>query len=279
MIDLHTHSTASDGTFSPGDLVNKAVSKKLKVLAITDHDTVAGLEEAKKAAQNQDIIFIPGIELNIQWPTGEFHLLGLGLKQVSDDLNSIITYLQRQRETRNQKIVELLNKDGFEMTMTELIDRFETESIGRPHIAQMMVEKGYVKQRQQAFDNFLGKGRKYYVDRAGADLSMASKAIKNSGGVPVHAHPLSLYLSINTLETTMEEIKAKGVMGLEAYHPAIRVSQGQQLEKIARKLDMFVTAGSDYHGKVRADRHLGKTAGNEKINDRFYFEELAKYLQ
>ncbi len=279
MIDLHTHSTASDGTFSPGDLVKKAVSKKLKVLAITDHDTVAGLEEAKKAAQNQDIIFIPGIELNIQWPTGEFHLLGLGLKQVSDDLNSIITYLQRQRETRNQKIVELLNKDGFEMTMTELIDRFETESIGRPHIAQMMVEKGYVKQRQQAFDNFLGKGRKYYVDRAGADLSMASKAIKNSGGVPVHAHPLSLYLSINTLETTMEEIKAKGVMGLEAYHPAIRVSQGQQLEKIARKLDMFVTAGSDYHGKVRADRHLGKTAGNEKINDRFYFEELAKYLQ
>ncbi len=279
MIDLHTHSTASDGTFSPGDLVNKAVSKKLKVLAITDHDTVAGLEEAKKASQNQDIIFIPGIELNIQWPTGEFHLLGLGLKQVSDDLNSIITYLQRQRETRNQKIVELLNKDGFEMTMTELIDRFETESIGRPHIAQMMVEKGYVKQRQQAFDNFLGKGRKYYVDRAGADLSMASKAIKNSGGVPVHAHPLSLYLSINTLETTMEEIKAKGVMGLEAYHPAIRVSQGQQLEKIARKLDMFVTAGSDYHGKVRADRHLGKTAGNEKINDRFYFEELAKYLQ
>lgn len=279
MIDLHTHSTASDGTFSPGDLVNKAVSQKLKVLAITDHDTVAGLEEAKKAAQNQDIIFIPGIELNIQWPTGEFHLLGLGLKQVSDDLNSIITYLQRQRETRNQKIVELLNKDGFEMTMTELIDRFETESIGRPHIAQMMVEKGYVKQRQQAFDNFLGKGRKYYVDRAGADLSMASKAIKNSGGVPVHAHPLSLYLSINTLETTMEEIKAKGVMGLEAYHPAIRVSQGQQLEKIARKLDMFVTAGSDYHGKVRADRHLGKTAGNEKINDRFYFEELAKYLQ
>lgn len=279
MIDLHTHSTASDGTFSPGDLVNKAVSKKLKVLAITDHDTVAGLEEAKKAAQNQDIIFIPGIELNIQWPTGEFHLLGLGLKQVSDDLNSIITYLQRQRETRNQKIVELLNKDGFEMTMAELIDRFETESIGRPHIAQMMVEKGYVKQRQQAFDNFLGKGRKYYVDRAGADLSMASKAIKNSGGVPVHAHPLSLYLSINTLETTMEEIKAKGVMGLEAYHPAIRVSQGQQLEKIARKLDMFVTAGSDYHGKVRADRHLGKTAGNEKINDRFYFEELAKYLQ
>ena len=279
MIDLHTHSTASDGTFSPGDLVNKAVSQKLKVLAITDHDTVAGLEEAKKAAQNQDIIFIPGIELNIQWPTGEFHLLGLGLKQISDDLNSIITYLQRQRETRNQKIVELLNKDGFEMTMTELIDRFETESIGRPHIAQMMVEKGYVKQRQQAFDNFLGKGRKYYVDRAGADLSMASKAIKNSGGVPVHAHPLSLYLSINTLETTMEEIKAKGVMGLEAYHPAIRVSQGQQLEKIARKLDMFVTAGSDYHGKVRADRHLGKTAGNEKINDRFYFEELAKYLQ
>lgn len=279
MIDLHTHSTASDGTFSPSDLVNKAVSQKLKVLAITDHDTVAGLEEAKKAAQNQDIIFIPGIELNIQWPTGEFHLLGLGLKQVSDDLNSIITYLQRQRETRNQKIVELLNKDGFEMTMTELIDRFETESIGRPHIAQMMVEKGYVKQRQQAFDNFLGKGRKYYVDRAGADLSMASKAIKNSGGVPVHAHPLSLYLSINTLETTMEEIKAKGVMGLEAYHPAIRVSQGQQLEKIARKLDMFVTAGSDYHGKVRADRHLGKTAGNEKINDRFYFEELAKYLQ
>ena len=122
------------------------------------------------------------------------------------------------------------------MTMTELIDRFETESIGRPHIAQMMVEKGYVKQRQQAFDNFLGKGRKYYVDRAGADLSMASKAIKNSGGVPVHAHPLSLYLSINTLETTMEEIKAKGVMGLEAYHPARRRELEPQLEETRKIL-------------------------------------------
>ena len=279
MIDLHTHSTASDGTFSPSELVDFAAQKGVTVLALTDHDTTDGLEEAASQAKKDNITFVPGIELNIEWPTGEFHLLGLGLKSVSPSLFSIISYLQRERNTRNEKMAAKLQEAGIPISLEEVVDRFHTNAPGRPHFAQLMVEKGIVKYRQQAFDKYLAKGRPFYVDRAGADLSMAVDAIKSSGGVPVQAHPLSMYVAWGKMEETMTIIHQKGVMGLEAYHPGIRVAEGERLEKLARQFNMFVTAGSDFHGeKVRADRHIGYTTGGKKIDDRFWNDELKPQL-
>lgn len=279
MIDLHTHSTASDGQYTPSELVFKAKDAKISVLALTDHDTVSGHEEAEAASKEAGITFIPGTELEIQWPTGEFHLLGLGLKAPSKQLLDIITYLQNERNTRNTKIVNKMQAAGVSITMEQLENLNPGKTIGRPHIADFLISQKIVKNRQQAFDKYLGRGRPWYVPRSGADLKEAVSAIISSGGIPVIAHPLSLYVSWGKLEPVLKEIHDTGVQGLEAWHPGARVVEAQRLEELARKIGFFITAGSDFHGeKVRSDRHLGHTSGDRKIDDRFWLEELLPHL-
>lgn len=279
MIDLHTHSTASDGIHSPSELVNLAADKKISVLAITDHDTTAGLEEAYKTAKERNIIFVPGIEISVEWPTGEFHLLGLGLKTASKELKNLTQYLIDERDSRNQKMAQKLQEQGINITYEEVKQRFKTDNLGRPHFAQVMVEKGLVKQRQLAFDRYFAKGRPCYVSRGGANLCEAVQAIKASGGAPVQAHPLSMYVSWGKMEDTMNGIIEKGVMGLEAWHPGVRVAEAERLETLAHKLNVIATAGSDFHGeRIRADRHIGHTAGKKKIDDHFWTQELMPLL-
>ena len=275
MIDLHSHSSASDGLFSPAESAEYAIQKNLKVWALTDHDTTDGLSEAAKvcAQSESGIIFLPGIEINVRWPTGEFHLLGLGLRKNSQELKDIVADLTESRHVRNQEIVDRMRKDGIDVTLEQIERKFGESQIGRPHFAAFLMQIGKVKHRQEAFDRFLGKGRPYYVGHEGADL------IRSAGGIPVLAHPLSLYVSWGKMDETIEKIRNHGVEGLEAWHPAARINEGFKLEELAHKLGMFVTAGSDFHGKgVRADRHLGKTSGDRKIEDRFWFEELAPHL-
>ena len=281
MIDLHSHSSASDGIFSPKEAAEYAIGKKLKVWALTDHDTVDGLYEAAKtcAQSESQIIFLPGIEINVRWPSGEFHLVGMGLRRYSQDLKDLVADLTEYRRNRNQEIVDKMNLDGIEVTLEEIEGLFAESQIGRPHFASYLMKIGKVKLRQEAFDRFLGKGRPYYATHEGADLDVAVEAIRSAGGIPVLAHPLSLYVSWGKMDETIEKIKNHGVEGLEAWHPAARINEGFKLEQLAKKLGMFVTAGSDFHGKgVRADRHLGKTSGDRKIEDRFYFEELLPHL-
>ena len=281
MIDLHTHSTASDGTFSPAELVHYAKEKGLSALALTDHDTTEGLKEAQTEAKSAGIEFVPGIELTVQWPTGEFHLLGLGLRTKSTELDSAINFLKGERNRRNMKMAEKLRENGVDITYEEICERFKSQkNIGRPHFATYMAEKGIVKQRQVAFDKYFAKGRPCYVDREGLDLETAVEAIKTSGGIPVQAHPLSMYVSWGKMDSTMEMIRDKGVMGLEAWHPGVRISEAERLEELGKTLGMVVTAGSDFHGeKLRADRHIGFTAGKFKIQDRFWLENLKPALQ
>jgi len=280
MIDLHTHSTASDGTFSPAELVRYAKEKGISALALTDHDTIDGLKEAQSEAIKEGIEFIPGIELTIQWPTGEFHMLGLGLRCQSAELKGAIDFLKGERNRRNMKMAEKLRENGVEITYEEVYNRFKTKNIGRPHFASYMVEKGIVKQRQVAFDKYFAKGRPCYVDREGLDLEDAVKAVKTSGGIPVQAHPLSMYVSWGKMDSTMTMIRDKGVMGLEAWHPGVRISEAERLEELGKNLGMVVTAGSDFHGeKLRADRHIGFSAGKLRIQDRFWLENLKPALQ
>lgn len=283
MVDLHTHSTASDGEKSPSELVLCAKESGLSVLALTDHDTLDGLEEAQKAAKEAGLVFVPGIELNIQWPTGEFHLLGLGFKEVSASMKALLKKLKNNRIERNKKILAALENDGLQVNYDEFV-RSQTafhaeESLGRPHIAAYMVQKGLVKNRQKAFDKYLSKGTPFFVDFEGADLEEAVKAVLDSGGLPVLAHPLSLYVGWGKIQGVLEGIRQKGVLGLEAWHPGAKENDCRRLEKMAREMGFFVTAGSDYHGpNVRGDRKLGKTAGGYKIDDRYYFEELLPRL-
>lgn len=274
MIDLHTHTTASDGKFTPEELVNYAADKGISVLAITDHDTVSGLEEGEKTAQKRGIKFIRGIELNIKWRTGEFHLLGLGLKTISSLLNEQIASLQAGRHERNAQIVERMQKDGLAVSIYELEKKYGS-CLGRPHLADWLVENKVCKTRQKAFDLYLAKGRPYYVERQGLELDDAIKGILSSGGIPVLAHPMSLYVSWGKMDGVLKDLKERGIKGLEAYHPGARVAECIRLEEKAREFGFFVTAASDFHGEnIRADRRIGRTCGLKIIEDRFWTEEL-----
>lgn len=279
MIDLHSHSSASDGLLSPADSARYAAEKNLTTWALTDHDTVDGLYDAAKVCLETGVNFVPGIEITIAWQTGEFHLLGLGLRQKSEELRDVIEYSTNERRERNLQIVQKMNADGYDFTLEQIEASFTASQIGRPHFADFLVKQGIVRNRQEAFDRFLGRGQKWYVSHNGENLETAVEAVKTSGGVPVLAHPMSLYVGFGELEGVITKIRNAGVQGLEAYHPAARRSQCYRLEEIARKLGMFVTAGSDFHGRgVRADRHLGKTVGDKKIEERFWEEELKPAL-
>ena len=271
MIDLHVHTTASDGQYTPTQIIEKASNKSIGVIAITDHDTIAGIQEGSQAAKEHGITFVSGVELNINFPTGEFHLLGLGFKQISPLLTEILDNLVNHRELRNVQIIERMRADGIDITLEEMQADFPDTVLGRPHFAAELVKKKVVKTRQQAFDRFLAKGRPWYVPRIGAGLDEAIVAIKESGGVPVIAHPMSLYLSWGKLPDALQDFYERGVMGLEAFHPGARVTECLRLEELAHKIGFFVTAGSDFHGeKIRADRKLGFTCGGKKIDDEIW---------
>lgn len=279
MIDLHVHTTASDGQYSPSEIIQKAAEKNFKAIAITDHDTIDGLEEARIEATKHDIAFIPGIELNINFPKGEFHLLGLGINNPSNSLKDEISNLINYRHKRNEEIVSKMQSEGINITWNEIQSMFPNTVVGRPHLAKVLVEKKVVKTRQQAFDQYLAKGRKFYVERVGSNLDEAIIAIKDSGGLPVLAHPMSLYQSWGKLPDLIKDYHERGIVGLEAYHPGARMSECCRLEELARSLGMFVTAGSDFHGEqIRSDRRLGHTCGGKKIDNKFYFEELLPHL-
>lgn len=282
MIDLHTHTTASDGQYTPEELVYKAAEKNISVLAITDHDTISGLEEGAEACRKTGITFVPGIEINIQRPNCEFHLLGLGLNLngISESLNKLLKGLIESRHERNEFIVSKMRSSGIKTTVEEIQAEFPDQVLGRPHFASWLTNHNYVKNRQAAFDKFLARDRPWYVERTGADLDEAVKAIYESGGVPVIAHPLSLYLSWSKIEPVLADFFEHGVKGMECFHPGARVTECLRLQEIARKLGFFVTAGSDFHGeKVRSDRRPGHTCGGKIIEDKYYYEELKPFLE
>ena len=278
MIDLHVHTSASDGQYTPSQIIQKASEKNIKVIAITDHDTTAGIKEAQDEGKKLGITVVAGIEINISFPTGEFHLLGLDLKKPSKSLINIVENVIKNRNERNLQIIEKMNEDGVPITAQELEADFPSTVIGRPHFAAELVKHGIVKTRQQAFDQYLARGRKWYVPRICTNLDEAIVAIRESGGVPVLAHPMSLYLSWGRLPEFLTDCYEKGVAGIEAFHPGARVTECLRLEELGRKIGFFITAGSDFHGeKIRCDRRLGHTCGGKKIDDKYYFEELLKY--
>lgn len=274
MIDLHTHSTASDGTYSPSALTEYAISQKISVFALCDHDTLAGIPEALKTAKNR-IHCIPGIELNIDYPSGECHLLGLGISQSHSSLHEIISTLQQGRIERNKSILNKMQEDGLPVSYAELHDFAHSATIGRPHIASYLISKNIIKNSEQAFDKYLGKGRVYYIDRFGANLDDAVQAIVKSGGVPVLAHPLSLYISWGKIEVALKDFYDRGVQAIEAWHPAARVNSCMRLEELGKKIGFKISAGSDFHGNVRTERRIGHTAGGRAIEERFWTEEIA----
>jgi len=274
MIDLHTHSSASDGSLSPSQLVALASERGLKALALTDHDTLGGLAEAEAASAGRpDLRFIRGIEIEIAFDPGEFHLLGLGIGDADGELAAAAAGLSRARDERNRRILERARSAGIDLSMEELREAAGGGAAGRPHIAALLVSRKAVRTRQEAFDRYLGKGRPWYEPKGCLELPEAIRLVKGSGALVVAAHPLSLFVSWGRLASIMDEWKEIGIDGVEAYHPAAKVGQCRRLERMARERGFLVTAGSDFHGSLRPERKLGRTAGNLEIADR-YLDDL-----
>ncbi|MDR2053052.1 MAG: PHP domain-containing protein [Treponema sp.] len=275
MIDLHTHSTASDGSLSPAALIRAAKEQGLSALALTDHDTIAGLEEAGEEAKKRHIRFIPGIEFEISCggdslsivPPGEFHLLGLGITRPGPAFLEAVDYLARSRESRNKKILEKLEELNVRVDYGELESFAGGGSIGRPHIADLLIRRRVVKNREQAFSRYLGKGRPFYFPREGLRFTEALSLIKEAGGLAVLAHPLSLYVAWGRLPALIRELAALGLGGIEAWHPIAKPQSCKRLTALGKELGLRITWGSDFHGEVSPGRRLGFSAGGRKIDE------------
>ena len=278
MIDLHTHSTASDGTFTPAELAVEAHRAGLSLFALTDHDTVAGVAEALQAGSTLGIRVLPGIEISVEWQPGELHLLGLGIDITNKTLCDLMQYAQEKRHQRNRKIIEKFDKAGIVIDEEKLAQVAGGAVIGRPHFAKYLVQEKKAKSIQDAFLKYLAKGRPFYIEKECLPLTEAIEAIKAARGVPVLAHPMSLYLSWGKLPETIAQFKEQGLVGLEAWHSGARYGECIRLQALAEELNLIVTAGSDFHGANRKDVHLGRTANNLPIEDCFFTDNLLPAL-
>jgi predicted metal-dependent phosphoesterase TrpH len=299
MVDFHTHSNISDGDLSPDVLVKEAVKHGLTALALTDHDTIKGLESAKIAAKEENFHFIPGIEVNINWtrgksthdipygapglgPGGEFHLLGLGINSPTPAFISAVEGLARRREVRNREILDrmvelsMITPSGQQEAWNELLTiaggksvtySGSGHSLGRPHFAALLIKHKIVKNVDQAFARYLGVGKPLYVPKDGLAFEEAVSLIRESGGIPVLAHPISLFVAWGRLPDLIKTLKDMGLMGLEAWHPTAKHGSCRRLEALAKSLGLYVTEGSDYHGSIRGDRKLGYSSRGRKIDD------------
>ena len=277
MIDLHTHSNASDGDYSPGQLIQEAVKQGITALALTDHDTLSGLENARYEAASAGIHLIPGIEISIRWngggvvcgpgPGGEFHLLGLGISSPSSGFLAAIDDLSRRREARNREILNRMHELGMDAAWEDLLALAgSSHSLGRPHFASLLIKKKIVRNREQAFARYLKMGKPLYVPKAGLAFEEAVSLIGESGGIPVLAHPMSLYVAWGRLPELVKALKAGGLKGIEAWHPAASAKNCRRLEELGRALGLYITEGSDFHGTSRPDRRLGCSHRNREIS-------------
>jgi predicted metal-dependent phosphoesterase TrpH len=273
--DLHTHSSASDGDLTPAALVEKACNLGISTLALTDHDSTAGLAEARSAAALANLEFIPGIEIEIDFEPGEFHLLGYGIDETAPQLVEAVEKLAYARQERNSVIIARMMEAKLPLDFEQIEELSRRSYLGRPHLADFLVEAHCARDRQDAFDRDLGKGKPFYIKKACLPLEEALSVIHGAGGVAVVAHPYSLFVSKIMLSRLFDQWKAIGIGGIEAYHPTAKYGQCVILERMARERKMFVTAGSDFHGKMRPECGLGHTAGNMLIDMRFRDELVA----
>ena len=244
-IDLHLHTTASDGMFSPEEVVGLAAEKGLEAIAITDHDSVSGVAAAVKAAESSPgLKVIPGVEFNTDIPDGEVHVLGYFIDYRSQELRKELRRLRQARKRRARRIMAKLAQLGVEVSWERVTQLAAGGSMGRPHIAQAMLEQGYISSLQEAFIRYIGRRGPAYVERERMSPVEAVKLVVKARGLPVLAHPAG----IDGLEELIEQLKAAGLVGLEAYYNGYSQQTIDRLVDIAAKHGLITCGGSDFHG-------------------------------
>jgi len=244
-VDLHIHSTASDGRFSPGDIVHKAAERGLTIIAIADHDTVDGIVPALVAAKAFPWLrVIPCVEISSDVPHGEVHVLGYFIDYTNHELQATLARFRSSRRERAQKMIAKLGNFGVHIEWQRVQEIAGSGSIGRPHIAQAMLEKGYVTSFKEAFTKYINHGGPAYVEREKMTPVEAVELILKASGLPVLAHPLT----ITDPETVIVELKAAGLVGIEAYSNGYTAEEIGKLVSLAGRYNLIASGGSDYHG-------------------------------
>ena len=264
-VDLHVHSTASDGTDDPADLVSMAARLGLAAIALTDHDTIAGLEEAEEAAARLQVGFIRGCELAASSEYGEVHILGLWLPRDMPVLTLALEEWRKRRDSRNALIVENLRRNGFPIEYREVEDVAKGESVGRLHIARALAGKGLVPSIQAAFDTLLGDDKPMHVPRELPTPKEVVQLLRSEGASVVFAHPMLLRAPMEWLNDCIADLCPFGLDAIEAYHSDHDQEDVRCCVRLAGKHGLALSGGSDYHGLARADVRLGAGAHGMKL--------------
>lgn len=277
-IDLHVHSTASDGTLSPHALIDLARKSKLGAIALTDHDSVSGARQVVAGGVPTDIHFLTGVEISAAPPSiypgkGSFHILGYGIDLFDPTLTKALETLQASRKNRNPQILTRLNALGIPLTMADVLtEAGDPDQLGRPHIARILVKKGLVKDIDEAFDRYLGNGKPAYVEKYRIPCGRAIEIIRNAGGVAVLAHPGLLKNTDGIgLERIVAHLKDLGLSGIEVFYPEHDSAMQSRFAAIAKRLELLMTGGTDFHGSLKPEVHLGTGYGDLHVPMDVYY--------
>jgi len=274
MIDLHLHTTASDGSLTPKKLVEVAVERGMEVISITDHDTIDGLEEGAKRACELGVKFVNGIELSSEWNGREVHILGYFLDPKDENLKKELKKMQKARDARNYKILEKLAQYKMYITMEELQEEAGGNIVSRAHIANLLLNKGYVYSKGEIFKRYLGIGGLAYVPKGDLTPERAVEIIRENGGIASLAHPK--YISEDEVRLTelINDLKVAGLEAMEVYYSNFSLKEVIKYKNIARRRGLLLTGGSDYHGGNKGNIEIGDGAVPMKV-----YEEMEELLK
>ena len=258
--DLHCHSTASDGALSPTELLNRAAENAVTTFALTDHDTTAGLAEAKNRANELNINFINGIELSAQWEKIGVHIVGLNIEPQHDALQKVIAELHIMRIERAEKIAQKLAKKGIPDALEFVQKTVTNETITRVHFANFLVSQAYVSTVSEAFDRYLGDGKSAYVSTTWTPLENAIQAIREAGGIPIVAHPLRYKLTATRMRKLLGAFKNAGGLAIEVVTGRYNPDEMRILSNYANQFELAASVGSDFHSPENVWIELGRVA-------------------
>ncbi|MFA9465212.1 MAG: PHP domain-containing protein [Velocimicrobium sp.] len=269
-IDLHVHSCISDGTLTPSELVIHAADKNLTAIALTDHDTILGINEAQEASkrlntQGIHIELIPGVEISAGFGERDIHILGLFVDHTNVNLRSSLERAVLEREKRNEQMASNLRDAGIEITIEELHNADKKSILTRAHFAKLLYKKGYVKTIKDAFVTYLNEKGAYYVARKYISPEDSIALIKEAGGIPILAHPLLYHLNEKQICTLLTRLKSAGLAGIEAIYSGNVNNEESYVRSLARKYELLISGGSDFHGTLKPDIEIGIGRGNLKI--------------
>ena len=268
MIDLHCHSTFSDGSFTPEELAAMADSIGLSALALSDHDTMAGIPRFLEAAKAYSFEPVPAVELSVDCPHGVMHMLGYWMDPDNEPLNRQLEWIRDGRTARNREILRKLNEDlGFSVTWDEVRAHAGEDVVGRPHFAAVLIEKGYAKDKCDAFDRFLGDGKPGYADRPRLSADDAVRLIVGAGGVAVLAHPFTIHVGKAAMEELVFHLASVGLSGMECYYSEHSADLTRDFLDLANRANLVATGGSDFHGEASPGISLGTGFGGLNVPD------------